>query len=538
MTIYQTLMNEIKQNSVRGVYAQPVPVGLQVTLNYSDKGILTKVVYENGKDVVDIPFDVVVKLMSAKVIIQRLDMYKAACQVFGVLVAPPSSYKFTKTTGKLPECFYERLIKTAKSNPDLFKFYALDLKATGSQYLASVAAHNRLSMMKFDVIPGIAIGASTNFKSIEVQFNKTIAAIIPELPILSGIYLHDRAIQLVSADLRCIVINKFEPVLDVNGYVHGKMNCNLSNIGEAEIVVPYSQVVKYQISSGCFAIIDIDNNIQYVSQPKMFSRVASPTITCPICGKKYTVPVNSRTVSCEDIHCPSKLYPQICRMISKLGLAEMLQDQFTEYVKEGKIKKLQDVLNLPENSRADVTTTLSNLIEAITPISLVAGDMDAVAKFVHQSASNTAVSYYVHNPEKLTSDLKVSKQFGQRFKEFFSDPYNVETYDAFIELPEISVVNPKKKFDGDLIFRNKLICLTGDFKHGSYDDIISIMGSYAGTCAVEFTPQVSFVLVGHFGTPDPYIIERAQAYNKPIYAELEFFRAYQIDKDLDRFHLI
>ena len=44
MTIYQTLMNEIKQNAVRGAYAQPVPVGLQVTLNYSDKGILTKVV--------------------------------------------------------------------------------------------------------------------------------------------------------------------------------------------------------------------------------------------------------------------------------------------------------------------------------------------------------------------------------------------------------------------------------------------------------------------------------------------------------------
>lgn len=531
-------MNEIKHNQVRGAYAQPVPIGLQVTLNYSENGILTKVVYQYGEETIELPFNIVTKLMSAKVLIQRLDMYKAACQVFGVLVAPPSEYRFTKATGKIPECFYESMIKLANTDPRSFKFYALDLKLSNSKSIATVAAHNRLAMMKFDVVPGIAIGTSSNFKSIESQFSKTNSVIVPELPLIAGIFLHDRAIQLVSANLRSVIVNKFESVTDVNGYVHGKLTCTLNENGQAEISVPYSQVVKYQLSNNSFVIVDLDNNIQYASPPKIFSKVASSSITCEVCGKKYTVPTNSPSVSCVDPHCPSKLYPQICRMVSKLGLVEMTPDQFMKYVKSGKIKSLQDVFSLPENSNVDVSTTLSNLIEAITPISLVAGDMDAVAKFVHQSESNTAVSYYIHNPEKIDSDLKVSRQFSQRFKSFFSDTYNVDLYDTFIDMSEINIIKPEKKFDGDLIFRNKLICLTGDFKHGSYDEIISIMSSYAGTCAVEITPQVSLVLVGHFGTPDPYIIERAQAYNIPIYSELEFFRAYQIDKDLDRFHLI
>lgn len=534
MALYQTLMNEIKNSTVSGAYIQPIPLGMQVTLTYSDKGILTKATTNLGEE---LPFELVVKLEIANVLIQRLQTYKAACEVTGVLVAPISEFKLTNCAGELPTCIYPALLKVMKSKPEKFRFYALDIRISDSTYLPATSAMSRLAMMKFTSLTGVAITASANAAAVTSHLHRTISSLNLGINVAVGLYVHRSSEQTVSTNLMCGSVSKFDYSLDVNGYVHGEVKCDLGN-GADIVLMPYGQIVKYQLSNNCFIILDEHHNIQYVSQPKVFSKVAPPTITCPICGKKYSVNTSGAAVSCIDNHCPSKLYPQICRMLIKFGLAPMPEQDFSAHIRTGKIKTLKDVLELPEYAQYEITTTLSNLIEAITPMQLLAGDLDSISKFVHQASSGTAVSYYIHNPEMVNADLKMSKPFAQRFKEFWSDNYNVDMYDAFLDVPDITIVAPEKKFEGDLIFRNKLICLTGDFKHGSYDEMISILKSYAGTAVVEFTSQVSFVLVGHLGTPDPYIIERARAHKIPIYRELEFFSAYQIDDDLSKFHLI
>lgn len=534
MALYQTLMNEIKNSAAGGAYVQPIPLGMQVILEYSDKGILARVTTDLGEE---LPFELVVKLQVANVLIQRLQTYKAACKVTGVLVAPASEFKLTKCAGELPACTYPAFLKLAKTKPEKLRFYALDIQISGSQYLPATSAMGRLAMMQFNSLSGVAITTSANPAAVISQLSRTVESLNLGIDVVTGLYIHRATNPRVSTNLVCGVIQKFDYSLDINGYVHGELKCDLGS-GVDTVFVPYAQILRHQISNNCFVILDEQSNIQYASQPRVFSKVASSRITCPICGKKYSVNTSSAAVSCVDNHCPSKLYPQICRMLIKFGLAPMSEQEFSTHIHTGKIQALKDVLDLPEYAQYEVTTTLSNLLEAITPVQLLSGDLDSISKFVHQASSGTAVSYYIHNPEMVKFDLKMSKLFAQRFKEFWSDSYNVEMYDAFLDIPDISIVAPEKKFNGDLIFRNKLICLTGEFKHGSYDEMISILKSYAGTAVVEFTSQINFVLVGHLGTPDPYIIERARAYKIPIYRELEFFSAYQIDDDLSKFHLI
>lgn len=534
MSVYQTLMNELKNVENACSYAQPIPVGMQVNLFYSSKGILTKVCLADATEK-EIQFNTVIKLMDSGVFIQRLPMYKAECQVFGVLVAPPSMYKFTKCNGEVPQCFYDNIIQLANKKPEVFKFYAFDLKSIGSQYLATSAAYNRLAMMKFNVVPGVALSRSMNVAVIESQFKKTVNAILDELPLVAGIYVHGNSSKILSSNLYCSVVNKFEDSLDINGYIHARLECE----GPFPVLyAPYNQIVQHMLSNGSFIIFDVTHNIYYASPPKMFAKVASPSLTCKACGKKYNVQINSKTVTCADPHCASKLYPQICRLSYKLGLPSISNEDIQKYILSGKIKTLIDLFDLDELKDVDVETTLANLIEAITPVDLLSGDLDSISKFVHKAGSATAVSYYIHNPDKIDSDLNVSKAFSAAFKAYWSDMYNVDIYDSFLDLDNINIITVQKKFEGDMIFRNNTICLTGEFKHGSYDEIMSILTSYGGSPVVEFSPKVNFVLVGHFGRPDPYIIECAQSYNIPVYAEIDFFNAYQIDQDLEKFHLI
>ena len=534
MTIYQTVMNEIKNSNTQGTYIQPMPIGLPVTLHYSDKGILSKIMLSEA---LELPFELTSKLILANSVIQRLQSYKAECVVRGVLVAPLSELKFTKLAGRLPECLESNMEKLMLTKPELFKFYALDLSLANSSNPPVAAALNRLAIMNFSTINGAAITAGTTINSLLPQFTKLMKTMQPDLPEILAFYVHSNASTAIYCNLMCGKVNKYSSTLDENGYIHGKLSCDFGD-GDASVFVPYAQIVEHQVSPNSFIILDGDNNIKFASSPKIFSRPAQPTLTCSVCGKTYRVPPTAIFVSCPDAHCASKLYPQITRLVAQLDLPGMSADEFMSATRSGKITKLIDIFKLPQYSDCEVTTTLTKLLQAITPVSLLAGDLDAISKFVHQASSASAVSYYIHNPSELQKDLRLSPSFANKFQQYWSDSYNVDTYDSFINCPMIKLETISKKFNGDMILRNKIICLTGEFKHGSYDDMMSIIQSYAGTPVVEFSPQVKCVIVGHFGKPDPYIVERARAYNIPIYRELEFFNAYQIDADLAKFHLI
>jgi NAD-dependent DNA ligase len=89
-----------------------------------------------------------------------------------------------------------------------------------------------------------------------------------------------------------------------------------------------------------------------------------------------------------------------------------------------------------------------------------------------------------------------------------------------------------KQFDGAPIFRNLRICITGDFTHGTHEDIRSIFSSYSGK-VVNDVKDANVVVVGgtqtHINGP---ILKYAQNKGITIFDEYSFFDKYEIDKDL------
>ena len=99
---------------------------------------------------------------------------------------------------------------------------------------------------------------------------------------------------------------------------------------------------------------------------------------------------------------------------------------------------------------------------------------------------------------------------------------------------QIKIKSVSKKFEGAPIFRNKTICITGDFKHGTLEDIVSILQSYSAKVVTKFDNTVNCVVIGHFENEDPQIAQLATSYNVPIYSEDSFFKSYEIDLDIKK----
>jgi NAD-dependent DNA ligase len=166
------------------------------------------------------------------------------------------------------------------------------------------------------------------------------------------------------------------------------------------------------------------------------------------------------------------------------------------------------------------------------------GNIDNVSQFVRQAKSQTAVHYYINNPDKVYSELRLNPMFAKNLVDWFSDGRHAETFDSIIHNQNIEIVEVQKKFKGDPIFINKKICIAGKFQHGSLEEITSILNSYSADVTLELTSDCSCLVVGHFRGEPKQIIDLAQSYNIPVYVEDEFFSSFQIDNDLEKLHLI
>ena len=98
----------------------------------------------------------------------------------------------------------------------------------------------------------------------------------------------------------------------------------------------------------------------------------------------------------------------------------------------------------------------------------------------------------------------------------------------------VSVHDPSiKKFDGEPIFRNKKILITGKFVNGNLDDIAAILASYSAEVVRKFDPDVDCVVTGgQVEDINGTYLRQAKLRNIPVYDELSFFKTYEIDQDL------
>lgn len=510
-----------------GAYVEIVPLGLLGTLQYNSNGILQKIVlsfnYLDHKDEDVLDANLTIDLKQRNLVPQRINFAKGTTWVRGVFYTK----KQFKSEGILPDCIREEMVFDLEHHPEDYVFYAGDIKNDSMRIAGSGLVTTRLATLGFNTLPGYqvydelgAIPVEDIMKSKKSPFT---------YPLLSGLLICEGAadFRYVPFNLNQMIVTSTTNYLDNNGYLHTTVMSSNKSMNKS-----YTDIVQYDVQPKSTIILD-DTDIVYSRPGAGFMRKRlARSIHCSICGKTLTVPVRGFT-SCQDPHCVSKLYPVIQHFLSVLQLPEMSFNQFKEHMQNKEITCLTDVLILDTYKDCKVNCTLSTLLSAVVPVSFVrtAGFFQ---KFTNYLGSVEAFDYYIQNPDCIVTDLKLDPIPAASFCRWLKDPYNVVELETLLNSSQITIKPVAQKFEGSPIFRNKTICVTGTFQHGTLEDIIAILKSYSAEVTTKFDNTVHCVVVGHYEDEDRSITELANAYGIKVYGEDDFFRYYEIDLDIQK----
>lgn len=515
-------------NFSSGQYVQPIPVGLLCSIHYAQQGFVTSIVVNPTNE--ELPFSVVTDLCEAGVISQRISTASKISRVDGVIVITDSNFKYTSCTGEVPECYYESIKKYITKLPTKCKFYAYGGEHYDNLNIATLTMASKLRSYGFNFIAGISVTANSVPSQLDAYIDTMGQSINKKLPIAIGYHISvGDTTNFVYRGLIADTVKKAHPTIDESGYVHQQIDGH-----EGDYTVAYSDAVTYDASKGTYAIFE-NNKIVHSISPHPEHNKLSKEFTCPVCGKTYTV--GSGTTICADVDCPSRNYKNVVKLLIGCGLEQLPYGDYVKAVKSEELLSLENVFNLPQYSGKKIKTTLTNLLFNLLPISVTMANVDNVAQFVQKSKSQTAVHYYVHNADKIKSELQLNPSFTQNLVGWFSDKRHVETFDNIIHNPNIEIIEVQKKFHGDPIFVNQKICIAGKFQHGSLEEITSILNSYSADVTLDLTSDCSCLVVGHFRSEPKQIIDLANSYGVSVYNEDEFFSNFQIDKDLEKLQL-
>lgn len=516
------MLKDLKCKS--GSYVEIVPLGILCTLQYNEAGILQKIITSyNETDYKDsdiLDSAITIQLKKLNIVPQRIQFTKGTTWIKGVLYTK----KLFKDEGTLPDCIKRSLMKDLIDNMKDYTFYAGHLKNDSYEFTGASLICTRLSTFGFNVLPGYTVYDNSEMIPVDRVLKEKNSPFA--YPYISGVMIYESQLywRYIPASLMQKMVRSTTNYLDEYGYIHTKVD--FSKNGSDIIDVSYTNIVQYDVQPKAIVILDENNIINSRFKSKM-----SKIVHCRVCGKVMSVPPVGFTC-CEDVHCPSRLYPIIKHFLSVLKLPEMSFDEYKSYVKNKEIIGLTDIFILDKYKNIEVECTLSNLLFAVVPIQLCRS-VEFFQEFVNYS-SVEAVDYYIQNPDAIVSDLNLNKIYSKNFAEWLKDPYNVVELETLISnTSNIKITSVERKFEGAPIFRGKNICLTGKFIHGTLEDVMSILQSYSARVTTHFDNSIDCVVVGHFEQEDRNITGLAESYSIPVYGEDEFFASYEIDKDIE-----
>lgn len=507
-----------------GDFLTVVPVGLNITLQYNDKGTLEKV-YRGYSDQgrVNISDKILETMLDAETAPIKIPLHGGTTWIRGVL--------YTDTVfhdeGALSSAIEGSLIADYVKNPTAYSFYAGNAESLATIFRGAVNIRQWLSMNKFKVLPGWVVSSNMN----KDNFLKLIhAADYPFKSHLITSYMIYRGSDILyqSTGLYQFVAKRVVRELAEDGSIQGMVFRN----GSAFTKFNYSDIVKYNVLHNTLVVTDNYGDIVYTAPTDDKKRdKRSAAIECTHCGKVIRVP-ETGTVMCADPHCTSRLYEGVCQFLTTIGLPTLSYSSYIEAVEDQKLTCIPDVLQLSEYKNHTIEIKLADLLKAIVPVGTVPNDSVFTA-FVNRCNNNIKTFvHYIKHPEQIVDDLELF-QSPVKFIQWLGDPCNVLDIEALIDSPQIVITMTNKKFEGAPIFRDKVILITGKFRHGLTADIISILESYSAKVVTTLEPVVHCVLVGDILEDiNSVMIRSAQDSNIPIYQEGSFFQAYGIDDDL------
>lgn len=508
-----------------GSYLTIVPVGLRTTLQYNANGVLEKIFNGYSDDKSNVSSELLDVIKKSKICPLSVPIKGGTTWVEGVFYTS----KTFNTPGILPMCVEPEIISDMKSNPQDYKFYAGKVDSLAASFKAVLTIRNWLKMAAFETLPMYMIPDKlTNDAFIKLVNTDKYPF---KFPLISG-YMIFEGVDYRYHPLNLIqkVVKSVTKFTDESGYI----KASVIDSNKSTSVYQYSDVINYDIAADSVLISKINGQlIHSTTQPAMKPKVSR--LTCDFCGNNFIIP-DSGPVCCTDSHCVSKLYPQVTRMLSTFELPVLDYDKFKKYLDKKKILCLTDVLLLPEYKNLKVSVTLPKLIQGAVPVD-VCPDSSEFLKISHVCNNSTKTfRYYVENPDRLRIDMshRMNPLVLKRLVDWISTPYNATTLTTLLDADQIIVTQPDKKFDGAPIFRNKTIAITGKFKHGDSEEIVSILKSYSAEVTVNLQDnKADCLVVGDLNENiDGKSIQKAREYNIPILNESYFFAQYEIDDDI------
>lgn len=518
-----------------GSFVTIVPVGLRVSLQYNASGVI------QSAKVVDVDDELVTleHLNGMRPFIpQKIGLTGGTTWVEGVFYFAD----IPTDPGVVPECCYETYLKRFIAPDCMCQFYAGNVTSLAAQFHGVQSIRNWLGMNGFQMLPGTVVPTDLNESTIEMLMQT--GAYSFKYPYIAGFYVYELdSTDYVPTDLHIGNVSEMSTTLTPEGYVQSNILLDeVDDSGEkVSLILNYSDVCLHSIQEGASLFYYTGERTTVLAtrsvDPKQRLRVVENQLTCPVCKKIYYAPAHG-PVQCDDPHCLSRAYPDVCRMLRVFELPELSIDDFSKLIVDKKIITFTDVLTLEPYNKTPIKADLVQVLKAAVPPGVCA-DGGFFEELVRRSNNAPeTLQYYINNPIKVQTELDMVSLPAQRFSEWCKDNYNIMTIATLIQ--SVDLVKSNYKFEGAPIFRGNTIAITGQFKRGATEKIQALLEGYAAKVVTDFEDVAPNMLVtgGTASGISGKLIQAARKMNVPVIDEDQFFETYDIVANVMNSHLL
>lgn len=508
-----------------GDYITLVPIGLMLKVQYNDSGMIEKIY--NWLDGTDYTKEFLSIILDNDTIPRKLPIVDGTSWVYGVLLNPESTIL---TTGDVPDCVTSSIVSHFKRNPEVHKFYAADVTSNAKVFKAAVSTRQWLISAGFETLAGFIMPAEMTEDNF-VHVANLAKSPLP-FPRISGYYVfHNGRSAYHKLGFKQHSVSAVKQHVDINGRIYGRV---IHESGEFE--VDYSEVVKHNIQPNSLILCGEDDEVLWYHAPSVNAAPRPTKIPCPICGKMLLVKLDEIT-QCSDPHCNSKLFSKVNQLLSTLGLETL---SFSDYrvltAQYGPDFSVVDALNdVRHESKFPMKVSFPTLLRAIIPYAVISESDTSVISAICNRCNNlnSTIEYYLLHPDKLaSSDIFAGLRLNSLVM-WLSDEQNQSDLTTLINSSRFEIVGAARKFEGAPIFRSNTIAITGQFMHGSYQDIVAILQSYSATVVSEFSPNLMCLVIGDMQEDvNGHLVKECRFHHVPVVSESEFFAKFDIDSDL------
>lgn len=502
-----------------GDFVEFVPMGLNVTLEYGDNGVLEKAFFgfDEARDhqMNDGYFQ---DILDRKLVPISIPIRGGTTWVRGTFV----SADIRPMDGVLPEAIRADLLHAITNPRTAVKFLAMDVSSRATKFAGIQAIRTWLQMNRFRLLPFGLMPVKITLDSLMTM----VCSAMPEYAPVVQTYVIFRNTETIIQDsgVRVEVITQAQRIMDDHGCFHLVAKC-----GEVTHTVPYGEAVHFNMKLGTRIYLTEAGRVFYSESNSM---PMSNSFTCPRCGNTIFAAYNGDTC-CQDPACTTHLYSQYLHFCNVCKLDAMASSKFEQMITDGHMLMLSDVLELEEYEGMEWCMTLAELLDCLIPSDQLR-DRTILPKFTGKcNNSSETVQYYIGNPDKIQSSLDMSGPAVDQLVAWFSQASNVLLVQTFLSHPNVMLDQAAVRFDGDPIFRGMKLTLTGDFQHGSMDDVSAILRSYSAEVYPDLRDSTSMVIIGDLQeNVNGAMLRKARKAHVPTMTEKAFFDMYGLDQDL------